>query len=145
MDLKSNMREYQTIESPGRIIWEHYKTISPEKTWFFQRGIFEPFTGGRVSCCWVPKRDDAGWNVKNVCQGATPWKPGIFLRGRVELFNGEWVSCCWVLKRDDAENNNNNYKTDKGNRKGKYKHFVWWNLMYKKVFSFFGKDLQKQL
>ena len=79
--------------------------------------------------------------VKNVCRGASPWKAGIFLRGRFELFTGGWVSWCWVPKRDDAENEKSNYKTDEGNRKGKYKHFVWSNLMYKKVFSFSGKDL----
>ena len=152
----------------------------PWETWFFKRGKFELFTGGWVSCCWVPKRDDAGWSencmprcnalknghlperkglalyrrvskegwrrmkwklyaevqcpekrassweeglssllegewavaesqrrmtqdeVKNVCQGATPWKTSIFLIGRVELFTEGWVRCCWVPKRDDA-------------------------------------------
>ena len=53
---------------------------------------------------------------------------GIFLRERVELFTGGWVSCCWFPKRDDAENEKNNYKIDEGNRKGKYKHFVWCNF-----------------
>ena len=57
-------------------------------------------------------------------------------RGRVELFTGGWVSCCWIHKRDDAENEKNDYKTNKENRKGKYKDFVWCNLMNKKVFSF---------
>ena len=32
------------------------------KTGIFLRGRFELFTGGWVSCCWVPKRDDAGWS-----------------------------------------------------------------------------------
>ena len=72
--------------------------------------------------------------VEIICQGATPWKTGIFVRGRVELFTGGWVSSCWVPKRDDAENEKNDYKTDEGKRKGKYNHFVWWNLIYKKVF-----------
>ena len=76
--------------------------------------------------------------VKIVCRGATPWKTGIFLRGKVELLTGGSVSWCWVPKRDDAENQKSNYKTDEGNRKGKCKHFVWFNLMYKKVFSFSG-------
>ena len=31
MDLMSNMGEYQTKESPGRMISEHYTTMSPEK------------------------------------------------------------------------------------------------------------------
>ena len=34
----------------------------PWETWIFKRGKFELFTGGWVSCCWVPKRDDAGWS-----------------------------------------------------------------------------------
>ena len=83
--------------------------------------------------------------VKIVCQGATLWKTGIFLRGRVELFTGGWVSCCWVPKRDDVENEKSNYKTDERNRKGKYKQFVWCNLMYKKVFSFSCKGSCKHL
>ena len=44
------------------------------------------------------------------------------------------MSCCWDPKRDDAENEKNNYKTDEGNREGKYKHFAWANLMYKNEF-----------
>ena len=46
---------------------------------------------------------------------------------------------------DDAEHEKNNDKKNEGNRKGKYEHFVWCNLMYKKNFSFSGKDLQRQL
>ena len=61
----------------------------PWKTWFFMRGKFENFTGGWVSCCWVPKRDDTG---RSENWGATPWKTGIFLRERVELFTGGWVN-----------------------------------------------------
>ena len=79
--------------------------------------------------------------VKLVCQYATPWKTGIFLRERVELFTGGWVSFCWVPKRDDVENEKNDYKTDEGNRKEKYKHIFWCNLMYKKDFSFSAKQL----
>ena len=152
--------------------------IPPErKGWAFYR------TGELVSCCWAPKRDDAGWSencmprynalkkrassfeeglsslpegewgvaesqrgmmqdeVKIVFRGATPWKTGIFLRGRVELFTGGWVSWYWVPKRDDAEKEKNDYKTDEGNRKGKYKHHFWCNLMCKKDFSFFAKYL----
>ena len=153
---------------------------TPRKMGFFLRGSVERFTGGWVSCCWVPERDDAGWSencmprcnspknghlperkrwafywrvselllspreggwavaesqrgmtqdeVKIVCQGATPWKTGIFIRRRVELFTGGWVSCCLVPKRDDAGNEKNDYKTDKENRKGKYKHHVSFNL-----------------
>ena len=80
--------------------------------------------------------------VKIVFRGATPWKTGIFLRGRDELFTGGWVRCYWVPKRDDTKIEKNNYKTDQENRKEKYKHSAWCNLMYKKkiVSSFFGKD-----
>ena len=66
--------------------------------------------------------------VKLVCRCTMPWKMGIFLRGKVELFIGGWVSCCWVPKRDDAENGKNGYKTDEGNRKGKYKYLFWCNF-----------------
>ena len=31
MDLMSNMSEYQTKETPGRVMREHYQTVSPEK------------------------------------------------------------------------------------------------------------------
>ena len=64
MDLMSNMGEYQTKESPGRIIWEHWQKNKPWETWFFQRGKDELFTGGWVSWSWVQKRDDAE-NEKN--------------------------------------------------------------------------------
>ena len=40
------------------------RTLHNNKPWeipFFQRGRIELFTGGWVSCCWVPKRDDKGW------------------------------------------------------------------------------------
>ena len=83
--------------------------------------------------------------VKIVYGSATPWKTGIFIRVMVEIFTGGWVSYWWIPKRDDAENEMNKYKTVEGNRKGKYKHFVWCNLIYKKVFSFSGKDLWRQL
>ena len=35
---------------------------TPWKTGIFQRGRVELFTGGWVSCCWVRKRNDAGWS-----------------------------------------------------------------------------------
>ena len=35
---------------------------TPWKTGISLRGRVELFTGGWVSCCWVPKRDDAGWS-----------------------------------------------------------------------------------
>ena len=94
-------------------------------------------------------------NVKLVCQGATSlktvtsWKPcwqvglnsfpevewagaesereltlGIFLRGGIGFFMKEWVTSQW----NDADYEKNDFKTDKGNRKGKYKHLVWCNF-----------------
>ena len=106
--------------------WEEGLSSSPESEWAVaesQRGITQD-------------------KIKLVCRYATPWDMGIFLRRRVELFTTGRVSWCWVPKKDDAENEKNNYKTDKGNRKGKHKHFVWCNLMYKKNFCFFisGKN-----
>ena len=83
--------------------------------------------------------------VKSVCWGAAPWKTGIFLGGRVELFTGGCVSWYWVQNRDDAEDEKNDYKTDEGNRKGKYKYIFWYNLMHKKDFSFSAINLQRQL
>ena len=62
MDLMSDMGEYQTKVSPGRIMWEHKQNNKPWETWLYQRGKDELFTGGWVSCCWVPNRDDAGWS-----------------------------------------------------------------------------------
>ena len=110
---------YVEVERPEKRAssWEEGLSSLPEGEWAVaesQRGMTQD-------------------EVKILCQGATPWKTGIFLRGRVELFTGGWVSCCWVPKRDDAENEKSNYKTDEGYRKGKYKHFVWCNLMDKKV------------
>ena len=35
---------------------------TPWKTGIFLSGRVELFTGGSVSCCWVPKRNDAGWS-----------------------------------------------------------------------------------
>ena len=46
---------------------------------------------------------------------------------------------------DDEENEKNDCKTDERNRKGNCKHLVWCNLMYKKFFSFPGKDSYKLL
>ena len=121
---------------------------TPWKMCIFLRGRVELFTGGWMSCCWVQKRDNTRWsegatcNVQRAtCQGATPRKTSIFLRLRVKLFRVEWVSYCWVPKRNNTENETNGYKTHKGNRKGKYKHLAWCNLMYKKDFSFSAKDL----
>ena len=66
MDLMSNMGEYQTKESPGRIMREHWQNNKPWETWFFQRRKDELLIRGWVSCCWVPRRDDAGWSENSM-------------------------------------------------------------------------------
>ena len=103
MNLMSTMGEYQAKESPVRsiIIWEHYKTISPEKHDSFKEEGRSSLPEGE----WAVTESQRGMVqdiVKIVCQGATPWKMGTFLRGRAKLFTAGWVSCCWVPKRDDA-------------------------------------------
>ena len=79
--------------------------------------------------------------VRIRCRGAMPWKTDISLRRRVELFTGGRVSWFWVPRRVVAENEKSNYKTVEGNRKGKYKHFLWCNLIHKKVFSLSDKNM----
>ena len=124
-----------------RMKWKMYAKVQrPEK----RASSWEEGLSSLPEGEWAVAESQRGMTqdkVKTVCQGARPWTTGIFLSGRVELFTGGWLSCCWFPKRDDAENEKSNYKTDEGNRKEKYKHFVWSNLMYKKVFSFSGKDL----
>ena len=36
------------------------------ETWFFQRGRDELLTEGWMSCCWVPKRDEARWSENSM-------------------------------------------------------------------------------
>ena len=121
---------YAKVQCPEKRVssWEEGLSSLPEDEWTFA----ESQTG--------MTQDE----VKLVCRRATHWTTGIFLRGRIEFFTGGWVSRCWVPKSEDAENEKNNYNKNESNRKGKYKHFVWCNLMSKKVFSFFSKDLQRQ-
>ena len=64
---------------------------TPRITGIFLIGRVELFTGGWVSCCWVPKRDMTQDKVKLVCRYATPWKMSIFLRGRAEVLTWGWV------------------------------------------------------
>ena len=62
---------------------------TPWKTGIFLRGRVELFTGGWVSCCWVPKRDDAGWseNCMPRCKKrASSWEEGFS-----SLPEGEWA------------------------------------------------------
>ena len=100
MDLMSNMSEYQTKETPGRVMWEHYQTISPEK----HDSLIEEKMSSLPEGKWVVAESQSNMTqdkVKSVCQGATLWIKEIFMRGRVELFTTWWVSCCWVPKRND--------------------------------------------
>ena len=85
--------EYQTKENPGRIIWEHYTTVSPEK----DDSSREEGMNSLPKCEWTVAESQRGMTqdkVKTVCQDLAPWKTGIFLRERVKLFIGGWVSCC---------------------------------------------------
>ena len=55
------------VAKPQRGMTQHEVKIvcqggTPWKTGIFLRGRVELFTRGWVSCCWVPKRDDAGWS-----------------------------------------------------------------------------------
>ena len=58
--------EWAVAESQRGITQDDVKILcrgaTPWKTGIFLRGRVELFTGGWVSCCWVPKRDDAGWS-----------------------------------------------------------------------------------
>ena len=73
---------------------------TPWKPSIFLRGRAELLTGGWVSCCRVPKRDDTGWSEKCMprCNalknGNLPERKGWALWG--------WVSCCRVPKRGEA-------------------------------------------
>ena len=71
-------------------------------------------------------------DVQRPEERASSWEEGLS-----SLPEGEWAgaeSQRGMMKRMRR------VTTDKGNRKRKYKHFVWFNLMYKKFFSFSGKD-----
>ena len=105
-----------------RIKWNLYAKVQRPEKWAssWEEGLSSLQEGD-----WAVAESQRGMTqdeVKIVCQGATPWKTGIFLRRRVKLFSGGWVSCCWVPRRDDVGDERNDCKTDKENRKGKYKH-----------------------
>ena len=63
--------EWAVAESQRGMTQDEVKILcqgaTPWKTGISLRGRVELFTGGWVSCCWVPKRDDAG-NEKNDCK-----------------------------------------------------------------------------
>ena len=58
--------EWAVAESQRGMTQDEVKIVcqgaTPWKTGIFLRGRVELFAGGWVSCCWVPKRDDAGWS-----------------------------------------------------------------------------------
>ena len=60
--------DWAVAESQRGMTQDEVKTVcrgaTPWKAGIFLRGSVELFTGGWVSCCWVPKRDDAE-NEKN--------------------------------------------------------------------------------
>ena len=64
---------------------------TPWKTGIFLRGRVEPFTGGLVTCCWVPKRNDAGWGG-NCMPSCNALKNGHLPERKVwDLYRtGEW-------------------------------------------------------
>ena len=87
MDLMNNMGEYQTKENPGRIIWEHYPKMSPEKYDSYREEGMSSLPEGD----WAVTGSQRGMaldRAKFACQGTMPWKTGIFLIGRFELFTG---------------------------------------------------------
>ena len=49
----------------------------------FLRGRVELFTGGTVSCCWIPERDDAGWSQNCMPSLHLPERKGCALYRRV--------------------------------------------------------------
>ena len=73
MNLMKNMGKYQTKESPGRIIWEHYTTMSPER----HDSSWEKEMSTLPESEWVVAESQRGMTqdeVKFLCQGAAPWK-----------------------------------------------------------------------
>ena len=79
----------------------------PWEAWLVERRRVELFTGGWVSCCWVPKRDDAGWSENCMARcnalknGHLPERKGWALYRRVtELLlspKEEWRRMNWRL------------------------------------------------
>ena len=105
--------------------WKYYAKVQPpeKRASSWEEGL--SFLPEGESAVAESQRGMMQDKVKLVCHDAAPWKASICLTGRVEFFTGEWVSWYWVPKGDDAENEKNDYKTDEGNRKEKYKHLVW--------------------
>ena len=67
------MGEYQTKESPGRIMWKNYITVSSGKHDSSTEEGMSPLPKGE----WVVAKSQSGMaqdKVKFICQGWTPWK-----------------------------------------------------------------------
>ena len=62
--------EWAVAESQRGMTQDEVKIVCqgamPWKTGIFLIGRIELFTGGWVSCCWVPKWDDAGWSENSM-------------------------------------------------------------------------------
>ena len=107
----------------------------PWETVIFQRRRDELFTRGRVSCCWIPKRDDRK-KAKLACQVASPWKTGhlperidwvLYWRVIELVLSPKDVWCHrkyeWCLGRINAREESRKGKRKgkrNGKRKGKY-------------------------
>ena len=111
MDLMSNMNEWVPNQrEPRQNDTRTLRNYDPWETWFFQIGSDELFTGEWVSCCWVPKRDDAG--LSEVCMPRSKALKNGHLPERKDWALYRMVSeRCWVPKKDDAGNEKNDYKT----------------------------------
>ena len=87
------MSEWAVAESKRWMTQDEVKVVCqgvpPWKMGIFLRGRVELFTRGWVNCCWVPKRDDAGWseNFMSRCNalknGYLPERNGWALYWRV--------------------------------------------------------------
>ena len=85
--------EWAVAESQRGMTQDEVKILcqgaTPWKTGIFMRGRVELFSRGWVNCCWVPKRDDAGWseNCMSWCNalknGHLPERKGWALYRRV--------------------------------------------------------------
>ena len=147
----SNMGEYQIKESQHRI-WKHVENnalrnaLPKRKAWALYRRVSELVLSLKER--WSMMQD----KVKLACRGAMHWKKNIFQWGTIELFTGGWMSWYWVPKRDEAgvlqyrarsfAQSQRGMKqrmrrmtarqmkeiVKEGNRKGKYRHPVWYNV-----------------
>ena len=93
------MGEYQTKESLGRIIGEHYKTISSKKHDSSRQERMSSLPASEWAVAESQRGMTQDW-VKFVWQGKRPERRAS--SWEVELFTGGWVSCSWDPKRSDT-------------------------------------------